>query len=238
MGFSIDSALRFGWETFKSRPWLFVGAFLLIVIAQGVVEGLGRGSDRLFTGSGEDFAILGSLVYLALSTLVSMGVTAFALAAHDNPDTVEISTLWHPHPFWKYLGLSIIFTLVLVAGIVLGFVLVTALGLETGLAIGIPLLLVLGVIFSLMFMFSGFLVIDRELGPIEAMKESYRMTYGYKWSLLGLLLLLFLINVLGLLAFIVGIFVSAPVSLLAVTHAYRVLSGGARTQPADATLAA
>ena len=64
------------------------------------------------------------------------------------------------------------------------------------------------------------------------------MTYGYKWSLLGLLLLLLLINVLGLLAFIVGIFVSAPVSLLAVTHAYRVLSGGARTPPADAVLAA
>ena len=126
----------------------------------------------------------------------------------------------------------------LVAGFLLGFVLVTALGLETGLAIGIPLLFVLGVIFSLMFMFSGFLVIDRELGPIEAMKESYRMTHGYKWSLLGLLLLLFLINLLGLLAFIVGIFVSAPVSLLAVTHAYRVLAGGARTQPADATLAA
>lgn len=89
MGFSIGSALRFGWETFKRRPWLFVGAFLLIVIAQGVVEGAGRGSDRLFTGSGEDFAILGSLVYLALSALVSMGVTAFALAAHDNPDTVS-----------------------------------------------------------------------------------------------------------------------------------------------------
>ena len=103
-------------------------------------------SDKLFTGSGEDFAILGSLVYLALSTLVSMGVTAFALAAHDNPDTVELSALWHPRPFWKYLGLSIIFyPRYSWPAIVLGFVLVTALGLETGLAIGIPLLLVVAV---------------------------------------------------------------------------------------------
>jgi uncharacterized membrane protein len=81
-------------------------------------------------------------------------------------------------------------------------------------------------------------VIDRELGPIEAMKGSYRMTYGYKWSLLGLLLMLLLINLLGLLAFIVGVFVSAPVSLLAVTHVYRLLGGGATTRPADAALAA
>jgi uncharacterized membrane protein len=63
------------------------------------------------------------------------------------------------------------------------------------------------------------------------------MTQGYKWSLFGLSLLLVLINLLGLLAFIVGIFVSAPVSLLALTHAYRVLGGTAGMRPADATLA-
>src|SRR3990170_3939214 len=102
MEFSISSMLRFSWATFKKRPWFFVLAMLLVVIVQGVVEGVGRASDKLFTGSGEDFAILGSLVYLALSTLISMGVTAFALAAHDNPDTVKLSALWHPHPFWKY----------------------------------------------------------------------------------------------------------------------------------------
>ncbi|HEX5930162.1 MAG TPA: hypothetical protein VFY74_00190 [Methyloceanibacter sp.] len=238
MGFSVRSALRFGWETFKKRPWFFVLAMLLIVIAQGLVQGIGRASDASLAGAAEELGFLASLVHLALSTLVSMGVTAFALAAHDNPDTVELSALWHPHPFWKYLGLSIIFALVAVAAFLLGLALVAVLGLETGLAIGIPLLLVLGAIFALMFMFSGFLVIDRELGPIEAMKGSYRMTYGYKWSLLGLLLMLLLINVLGLLALIVGLFVSAPVSLLAATHAYRVLGAGAGTRPADAALAA
>ena len=42
MGFSPSSALRFGWETFKKRPWLFVGAFVLVALAQVVVEGLSR----------------------------------------------------------------------------------------------------------------------------------------------------------------------------------------------------
>ena len=115
----------------------------------------------------------------------------------------------------------------IVAGFLLGLALVATLGLETGLGIGIPLLLVLGVIVSLMFIFSGFLVIDRGLGPIEALQESHRITRGYKWSLFGLSLLLLLITLAGLLAFIVGIFVSAPVALLALTHAYRVLSSEA-----------
>ena len=105
----------------------------------------------------------------------------------------------------------------IVAGFLLGLALVATLGLETGLGIGIPLLLVPGVIVSLMFIFSGFLVIDRGLGP-----KSHRFTRGYKWSLFGLSLLVLLITLAGLLAFIVGIFVSAPVALLALTHAYRV----------------
>ena len=54
-----------------------------------------------------------------------------------------------------------------------------------------------GIIFALMFMFSTFIVIDRELGPIEAMKESHRITHGHKWKLLGFSLLLVLINLLG-----------------------------------------
>src|SRR5262245_52187792 len=238
MGFSPSSALRFGWETFKKRPWLFVGAFVLIAVAQSVTEGLSRAVDAPFGGSESDYAFLGALVSLALSTLISMGVTAFGLAAHDNPETVELSALWRPHPFLKYLGLTIVFSLIFVAAILLGVALVAVLGLESGLAIGIPLLVVLGLIVMLMLLFAGFLVIDRGLGPIQALKESHRITQGYKWPLFVLCLLLVLINVAGLLALIVGLLVSAPVSLLALPHAYRVLSSGAVPRPADVALAA
>jgi hypothetical protein len=238
MGFSPSSALRFGWETFKKRPWLFVGAFVLVALAQVVVEGLSRAVDAPFGGTESDHAFLGALLTLALNTLISMGVTAFGLAAHDNPETVELSALWRPHPFWKYLGLTILFSLIIVAIFLLGFSLVMTLGRDTGLVVGVPLLVVLAVILSLMLLFSGFLVIDRGLGPIQALKESHRITRGYKWSLFGLSLLLVLVNLAGLLALVVGIFVSAPVSLLALTHAYRVLSGGAVPRPADAALAA
>ena len=240
MGFSASSALRFGWETFKKRPWLFVGAFVLVAIAQVVVEGLSRAADAPFGGADADHTFLGGLVSLALNTLISMGVTAFGLAAHDNPETVELSALWHPRPFWKYFGLTILFALMIVACFLLGLALVAVLGLETGLAIGIPLLGVLGVIVSLMLILSGFLVIDRGLGPIQALQESHRITRGYKWSLFGLSLLLFLIILAGLLALVVGVFVAAPVALLALAHAYRVLSGtaGAPLPAMDAKLAA
>lgn len=218
MGFSTGAAIRFGWETFKRRPWLFVGSTLIILLATGVSEGIGSAIDAVVTGSPEQPSILGALVHLGLGTLISMGATAFYLAAHDNPETATLSTLWHPQPFWKYLGMYILVVLVIAAGLVL--------------------LIVPGIIFALMFMFAPFIVIEREVGPIDAMKESHRITRGHKWPLLGLVALLVLINLLGLLALVVGLLISVPVSTLALVHAYRLLSGEPEMRPADAALAA
>jgi uncharacterized membrane protein len=205
MQFSSSEAIKFGWETFKRRPWFFIGATFLIVLASALCDGFTSGIDAALTGSTEDPSIIGMVINLALGTLVSMGATAFFLAAHDNPDTVDLSALWHPRPFWKYLGASLLLSL--------------------AVAIGFVLLIVPGIIFGLMFMFATFVVIERELGPIDAMNESNRLTRGHKWPLLGFVLLLVLINLLGLLALVVGLLVSIPVSTLAFVHAYRVLGG-------------
>jgi uncharacterized membrane protein len=101
------------------------------------------------------------------------------------------------------------------------------------------LLIVPRIIFALMFMFATFIVIDRELGPINAMNESARIAKGYKWQLFGFTLVLVLINLLGLLALVVGLLVTVPVTSLAFVHVYRVLSERAGAKPAipDASLA-
>jgi len=205
MEFSTGAALRFGWETFKKRPWFFVGAGLLILLVSFVVGVVTSSIDWLLTGSPDEPSLVGSLINTALGILITMGATAFYLDAHDNPSTVTLASLWHPQPFWKFLGASILFGLTM--------------------AVGFLLLIVPGIIFALMFLFTTFIVIDRQLGPIEAMKESNRITRGHKWQLLGLLLLLTLINILGLMALGLGLLISIPVSSLAFTYAYRTLSG-------------
>jgi uncharacterized membrane protein len=218
MEFSAGAAIRYGWETFKRRPWFFVGTALLVLVLSGLVDSLTSRVDALVTGSPEHPSGLGLVINLAFGTLLSMGATAFYIAAHDNPDAAEISMLWHPQTFWKYLGLSILLAIVI--------------------GVGLALLIVPGIILFLMFMFSTIIVIERGLGPIDAMSESRRLTRGHKWQLLGFVGLLFLINLLGLLALIVGILVSIPVSALAFVHAYRVLGGMVEPAPRDAALAA
>jgi uncharacterized membrane protein len=216
MEFSTGSALRFGWETFKKRPWFFVGSTVVILLASALIDTFSGAIDATVGGSAEQPSLVATVINLGLGTLLGMGATAFYLAAHDNPEAVDLSALWHPQPFWKYLGASILYALAIVVGLVL--------------------LIVPGIIFALMFMFTTFIVIDRGLGPIEAMKESNRITYGHKWTLLGFTLMLVLINLLGVIALVVGLLVSIPVSSLAVAYAYRVLGG--RTPPQDAAMVA
>jgi len=194
------------------------GSAFVILLVSRLINGFTSGIDAALTGSAEEPSIIGTVINLALGTLLSMGATAFYLAAHDNPDTADLSLLWHPRPFWKYLGASILLAL--------------------AVAIGFVLLIVPGIILGLMFMFTTFVVIERELGPIDAMSENHRLTRGHKWPLFGFVLLLLLINLLGLLALVVGLLVSIPVSTLAFVHAYRVLGGKPEARPADAALAA
>jgi uncharacterized membrane protein len=205
MQFSAREAIKFGWETFKRRPWFFIGATFLIVLASALCDGFSSGIDAAFTGSADQPSIVGTVINFALGTLVSMGATAFFLAAHDNPDTVDLSTLWHPRPFWKFVGASILLSL--------------------AIAVGFVLLIVPGIIFGLMFMFATLIVIEREVGPIDALNASNQLTRGHKWPLFGFVLLLVLINLLGVLALVVGLLVSIPVTTLAFVHAYRVLGG-------------
>jgi uncharacterized membrane protein len=207
MELSIGALVRFGWETFKSRPWIFVGTTALLALLLGIAGSISSGLDATFSGSVDEPSIPGTIFSWATSTLISMGATAFYLAAHDNPQTASVSMLWHPQKFWSFLGASLLVSIVVVLGMIL--------------------LIVPGIIFALMFMFATMIVIDRGLGPIESMKESKRITTGYKWKLFALGLVLTLLNVVGLLALIVGLLVTVPVTILAFTRAYRELSARA-----------
>jgi len=218
MEISIKQALSFGWETFKKRPWFFVGASLLVFIVSflaGVATGL---FDLALTGDPENPSGAGSIIDWLISTLINMGIIAFYLRANDNVEQKTLNELWHPHPYWKFFAATLLVGIVVVLGLLL--------------------LIVPGIIFLMMFLFTTFLVIDRNLGPIEAMKESRRITHGHRWKLLGFGLVLLLINLLGAIALGIGLLVTIPVTMLAFTYVYRLLAAqaGVAPVPMDAAL--
>ena len=197
--FSIGDNVRFGWGTFKKRSWFFIGALLLYIVAVSIVSAVLGELGKI----GPAIAFVSALGSWIVQTLASMGLIAFLLKAHDNPESVSFMDFWHPQTLLNYLGASILVGILVFVGFVL--------------------LIVPGVIAMLMLIFTLYLVIDRNMGPIVAMKESARITKGYRMKLLGLVLTMVGLNIVGLLCLVVGLLVSMPVSMLALVHAYRTL---------------
>jgi uncharacterized membrane protein len=211
----IGDCIKFGWETFKRRPWVLIGAFALIVLISAI-PGILTPHPEVVQGQPPPpptpFAIVMGLVSVVVNLFVGLGLTNFALRAHDNIDGVTIGDLWNPAPFWRFLGAELLAALIIVAGFIL--------------------LVIPGIIASLGLGFAPYIVIDRPLGPVESLKESWRITKGNKWRIFLFGLALLGVNILGLLAIGIGVLVSVPITLLAVVHAYRFLQTAAGPAPA------
>ncbi|MBY0110849.1 hypothetical protein K2Y00_02490 [Patescibacteria group bacterium] len=218
MKLSVKECLSFGWTTFKKRPWIFVKAGVALALVSIAFNIMSSAIQFGFEATASPLAIILFLIAFVLLSLVSvyinivlnnMGVTQFYLRAHENTETLTVKDLWAPRPFWKY-----VFTTILVAFAFL---------------LGIILLIVPGIIAMLMFGMSLYLVMDRGMDPVPAMKESARITKGNRWRLLGLYAAILGLNIVGMLLLVVGLLVTVPVTMLAAVHAYKTLAGN---QPA------
>ena len=210
---SVKACLSYGWRTFKSRPWLFVQAGLVLLAINVVIGIFQHGIERAGEMGGDVVSttviVFSTAIGIALGMLITMGETFFFLRAHDDVRTARLQDLWHPRPFWKFLGASIL------AGILI--------------VIGFILLIVPGIIACILFSFIAYLVIEKDLDPFEALAASVKLTKGNRFKLFLLGLAALGINLLGLLALGIGMLVTIPLTYLAAVHAYRTLSNATPT---------
>lgn len=89
--------------------------------------------------------------------------------------------------------------------------------------VGLILFIAPGIYFALKYQFYKFIILEREINPLEALRESSRITHGLLWQLFGFFWILIGINVLGMLALGVGLFLSIPTTLFAIVFVYRKL---------------
>lgn len=149
-------------------------------------------------------------VFGIIGVFVGMGLVHFALKAQKDLQDVDFSDLWYPRPFWAYLAAALLVGLMVVVGFIL--------------------LIIPGLIALSMFAFTKYIVVDKKMGPIEAMKESLRITKGNRLEILFFLLLAVIINVIGMLPLMLGLLVTIPVTVLAFAHAYRMLEALAKKE--------
>jgi uncharacterized membrane protein len=197
--FSINEALSFGWEAFKARFGFFIGLVLLFgvltIIPQFIVKSVG---DVVW------LTVILAIAAQLFQYFLAVGMIKTMLSIVDGGQP-EIGELFSGGPvFVPYVLGSILY------------------GIAVGL--GILLLVLPGIYISLAFALYGYVIIDKGLGPIEALKASYAITKGVMWKLLGFFLLISLLNVVGALLVGLGLLITAPVSVVAIAYVYRQLS--------------
>ena len=70
MKFSPGDAIRFGWEMFKGRPWFFIGAVAILLLASIAINIVSSAIDSATGGSLEEPSIAGSIVNYGLAVLL------------------------------------------------------------------------------------------------------------------------------------------------------------------------
>ncbi len=198
--FTIGEALGEGWRIVKKNIGFLVGFVLVGLVLSGVPSVL----SHVLREDAPGVSAIFSLVSLLFGVVVAMGFITVRLRLVDGERASFRALLSNRPVFLKYIGGSILYVLIVSCGLVL--------------------FVVPGIIWSIQFMFWPYHVVDGRTGPVEALKKSAEDTKGQKVHLFLLALVIFGINMIGLLALGVGLVVTYPLTKVAVAHVYRRLS--------------
>jgi uncharacterized membrane protein len=152
-------------------------------------------------------------ISLILKIVIAIGLIRITLRFCDNEkgnfsDLFSCFTL-----FFKYLFSSILYALIIFGGLIL--------------------LIIPGIFWAIKFQFFSYFIVDKGLSPIRALKRSSEITKGVKWDLFAFDLVVLVINSLGALCILIGLFATIPTTMVAYAYFYRKLL--AQTKYAETT---
>ncbi|NQE70391.1 hypothetical protein [Nocardia gamkensis] len=197
----VGQALSYGWARFRANPGPWVG-----VTAVGLVIYLAFVLVVQLTDPTTMLPLL--LVFLAVMAGIWLLQAAMVRGALYETDGT-------PPPFGAYFRF-----------VNAGNVLLTALLAFTLTFLGSAICLIPGLIAGWLCMFSLHFVVDQDQGPFEALKSSFTLVVANAGQMLLLALAVLVVTFLGLLLCGFGLLIAGPVAVIAVTYAYRALTGG------------
>jgi uncharacterized membrane protein len=195
--FSRNEAFSFGWNKLKTN----LSFFILLCLASFLVGVIQQSLRQAPQGSFYAGTWLASLALQVVNVVLGMAWIKASLRLHDTGHVEVAELVPSLQLFLNYILTAVLYGLVVAAGLIL--------------------LIVPGILWAVRYGFFGFLVIDKQLDPIAALKRSAELTRGRTGELLVFGLMLFALNIAGALAFGVGLFATVPTSAMAAAYVYR-----------------
>ena len=197
---SIRNAVQFAWPAFKKHGGLFTEIFLTVFAAWAALE--------VVVISGQRFGLvlwtLAHMAFLYLFAGVEVGLLRICLDVSEGKEPGYRDAFRHLAIGPQFLAGQLLYVLMVLAGLVV--------------------LIVPGVLLGGRYSMFGFYMADGEPNLIRSFNQSAALSIGKRLSLFGILVALFLFNLLGACFLGVGLFVTLPVSVLATASIYRQLT--------------
>ncbi len=220
------------WELFKGNLQFLINVGVLIFLVQMLVPNL---LDSLFNEINLQY-ILYRFAYLLIVTGITLGVTVQLIKI------TRLGVIENFSDIFNYFH-KIIVSLMgsLLVGLALGFLGIifivlfmgiSSLNLESlelimkgeeisgPLSIGVMGYLIIVTYLSLKTNFFSYFILDKDMGPVEALSESLTRTTGLEFELFIIYAILALINLIGALLFGLGLLFTIPYSWLVVSVIY------------------
>ncbi len=201
--FAIDDVIGSGWQITKQRFWPLLailgvnGLVAALVPMASFVMGFGGAKDNI------TLQLLLGFASAVIAFTIEIGMMNVFLMALDgkkiNADDCFRCIKYLP----KYF--------------------VAALLSRSAIALGYLCFIVPGIILQISFQFAGYFIVEKQMGPIAALKASWMICDGARWQLVLLSIVSYFIHVFGILCFIVGGIPAYMVNSLANAATYRSL---------------
>lgn len=205
---NIKESVRFGWNTMKAN----IGFFIALLLVTWLI----LGGTQLMAGYLKERIPFLSVIVIIIAIILEMGITMGLIKIvimFADSEKGQIGDLFSCFRLLlRYIAATIIYSAIVMGGLLL--------------------LVFPGVIWGIKFYYYPYLIVDKNEGIIGSLRASSQITMGAKRDLLGLFLVLALINILGVVCLLVGLFVTVPITMVATAVAYRSLL--AQTESAEA----
>jgi len=199
----VGDAISYAWRKFAGNALSWVVLMLIAGIIQGLLNWAFNDRDSFATN------VIGTLVIAIVGYLLQ---AAFVTGALQETDGTKPS-------------IGSFFRLRNIGAVIVACFLVAVLT-----TVGLILLIIPGLIVMFMTWWTLQFVIDRNQDPITAIKSSFGAIASDWGTLLLLALAMIGLNILGLIPLGLGLFITVPMTIIASTYAYRVITGG-RVEP-------
>jgi uncharacterized membrane protein len=189
--------IRFGWNTLKDNMKFFAVLMIIVAVLYNIptVIQIGFFSNDLTPERASYLGVIAIalvIIYMLIYQVVELGLLGIALEFRDGqPHKIE-DLFKNLHLFPRFIAASIIYGLMVTAGFFL--------------------LIVPGVYLAIKYQFYGYLIIDKGMGAIEALRESARITEGAKKDIL--IFWLTLGCSIAVIMWILAIFIALPMGVI------------------------